>query len=83
MLAAQKASKKSAFYEAADYAMGALNLLVLASNDPWMEHIELCQSIHLMAARYSLACGKHENCKSVLEALLENTTTASEEKTEE
>ena len=80
LLAAKRASKKSAFYEAAEYSMTALNLLVLSSTDPWMEHIELCQSIHLMAARYSLACGKHDDCKSALETLLEHTSPNSQER---
>jgi predicted ATPase len=82
LLAATKAAKKSAFYEAAEYSMGALKLLMLASSDPWTEHIELCQSIHLMTARYSLACGKHDDCESVLKALLEHTAPNSQEKTD-
>lgn len=73
-LAAQTAFKKSAFNDAARYARAALDILKLVTaGQPWTEKEELCRKVHLMAARYELACGNHDQCKIMVEKLLENT----------
>ena len=75
LLAAKKAAKKSAFHDAATYATSALDLLRLASPaNPWKTEPALCKTVHVTVANYCLASGKHDQCKSMVEALLEHTT---------
>lgn len=79
LLATQKASKKSAYHDAAAYSTAALALLNLASKDPWKAHGSLCKTVHLTAAKYSLASGDHDNCRSMIEAFLNHTTDLQEQ----
>lgn len=71
-LAAKMAFKKSAFYEATQFSWAALELLRSITTDPWKENGKLCRKLHLLTAQYELACGRHIECKVVIESLLEN-----------